>query len=101
MVMYTINWSNRAEQYKPLFVELAEELKDVPDLIFASYDITENDPIAHSVKDFPAFVIGTDKTKRETSETFEGEITIENLKAFLEEFSPAYKAFQEKNKKEL
>ena len=99
--MYTINWSNKAEQYKPVFEEVAEQLKDVPNLIFASYDITDNDPITHQIKEFPELVFACDQTKRDKSINFEEDISADNLLDFLKENSPAYKEYLEKNKKEL
>lgn len=89
-IMYIIDWAKDCVKYQPIFEDLANELKDVPNLVFGLYDLTDNDPKTETVTKFPDFILHEASTKKEKDFTFNEEITVENFKNFLLEKSTAY-----------
>ena len=70
-MMYTIEWSKEVDKLAPIFEDLAKELKDVPNLKFGTYDLTDNDPRQATVKNFPDFILGEKNTKLEGLITYD------------------------------
>lgn len=81
-VIYTIDWSQESKKISSIWEDVAKELRDVPNLVLGSYDITFNDPVEESIKQFPDFYLFPKATKNEPIR-YEGSITTVGFKNFL------------------
>jgi hypothetical protein len=88
--MFSTQWSVYAKQIYPIWEDLARELKDVPNLVFGSYDLTLNDPVDETIVTIPDFFLYEKNTKKTENFRYDGEKTLSGFKEFLKEKSSAY-----------
>ena len=74
------------------WIDLADHVKDVPGLVIAEMDSTENEAEDLEVPGFPTIKLYI-KGKKNESVEYEGDREIFNFKEYLWENSPAYRAY--------
>lgn len=53
MVEYYAPWCGHCKKLTPIFEQLAADLKDVPNLVIAKFDATENEVEGLEIKGYP------------------------------------------------
>jgi protein disulfide-isomerase A1 len=91
-VKYYAPWCGHCQQMAKTWIDLAEHVKDVPGLVIAEMDSTENEAEDLDVPGFPTIKLYV-KGKKNESVEYEGDREIFNFKDYLWENSPAYRAY--------
>jgi len=79
---------------------VAEELKDVPNLVIGKFDATTNEAEGVNVSGYPTLIFYP-KGNKASPVNFEGERDLEGIKNWLKEHSEAYKHYLNKVNVEL
>ncbi len=99
LVKYYAPWCGHCKKLAPIWDQLAEELKDVKNLVIAKFDATANEVDGLEIRGYPTLKFYP-KGGKNNAVDFEGERDIDGLKAWLKENSSAYKKYLD-NKSEL
>ncbi len=92
-------WCGHCKKLAPIWTRLAEELKDVPNLVIAKFDATVNEAEGVSTKGYPTLKFYPKGGKQEPVE-YSGGRNLEDFKTYLRLNSVAYQKYLE-NKSEL
>jgi len=99
LMKYYAPWCGHCKKLAPIWEQLAEELKDVPNLVIAKFDSTLNEVDGLEIKGYPTLKFYA-KGEKKTPIDFDGDRDLESIKAWLKEKSPNYKKYLE-SKSEL
>ena len=99
-IKYYAPWCGHCQQMAPMWEELANELKDVKGLVFADMDTTTNEVDGLELEGFPTLKLYLKGNKSQPLE-FDGERTIDDLKAYLKEHSTTYQNYIKSKSEEL
>jgi len=100
LVKFYAPWCGHCKKLAPVWEELAEELKDVPNLVIAKLDATANDVQGLAVKGYPTLNFYSMDETNKNGKTYGGERDIAGFKDYLKKNSKAYQKYLE-NKSEL
>lgn len=92
-------WCGHCKKLAPVWEQLASELKDVPNLVIAKFDATANEVDGLEIRGYPTLKFYA-KGNKANPVDYNGGREVEDFKKWLQENSPAYKAYLE-NKQEL
>ena len=90
LVKYYAPWCGHCKKLAPIWEELGEAFKDNANIVIAKMDSTANEAEGVEVRGYPTLIFYP-KGKKE-GVTFDGDRTLEPLKTYIEENSPAFKA---------
>lgn len=88
-VKFFAPWCNHCLKLAPDWMQLANEVANIEDLIIAKFDVTANDLETEKITSYPTLRLYT-KTNKDGID-YKGERDIESLKKWLLENSSAYK----------
>jgi len=91
-MFYYAPWCGHCKKLHPVFEELATELKDVPHLVIASFDATNNDVEGITVTGFPTLAFYSKENKKEPT-IYKGDRSKTDLLNFLKNQSTHYKNY--------
>ena len=84
MVKFYAPWCGHCKALAPTYVELAEAYKDDPDVIIAEMDATANEVEDINIRGFPTLKFFKAGGEGKSVIDFEGDRTLDSLKAFVE-----------------
>jgi len=90
LVKYYAPWCGHCKKLAPIWDELAEEVKDIEDLLIAKFDATANEVAGLSIKGYPTLKYYPKDNKAGVD--YSGGRELNDFKNFLSENSSAYKA---------
>ena len=93
-------WCGHCKEMAPAWIELAEELRNVPGLLIADFDATANEADGVEVEGFPTIKFYP-KGEKSTPIDFEGDRNIDEFRKYLKEHSEAYKKYLSSKNEEL
>ena len=95
LVKYYAPWCGHCKKLAPIWEQVAEELKEVSDLVIGDFDATANEVDGVDIKGYPTLIFYP-KGNKASPISFEGERDLDGIKNFLKEKSAAYKHYLEK-----
>lgn len=95
LVKYYAPWCGHCKKLAPIWDQVAEELKDVPNLVIGKFDATTNEVDGVDIKGYPTLIFYPAGGKGSPI-NFEGERDSDGIKNFLKEKSANYKKYLEK-----
>lgn len=93
LIEFYAPWCGHCKQLAPIWLELATELKSVPDLIIAKMDSTANEVDGLEIRGYPTLKWYPKDNK--AGADYDGERQLADFKNWLKEHSSAYKAHLE------
>ena len=88
LVKFYAPWCGHCKKLAPIWDELAELVKDMPDLVIAKFDATTNEVKGLSIKGYPMLKFYPKDNK--TGVDFEGGRELDDFVQYLKENSSAY-----------
>lgn len=86
LVKYYAPWCGHCKKLAPIWDEVADELKDVPNLVIGKFDATANEVDGVDIKGYPTLLFYP-KGNKGSPISFEGDRDAEGIKNFLKEKS--------------
>ena len=86
LVKYYAPWCGHCKKLAPIWEEVADELKDVPNLVIGTFDATTNEVDGVDIKGYPTLLFYP-KGGKGSPISFDGERDSEGIKNFLKEKS--------------
>lgn len=90
LVKFYAPWCGHCKKLVPIWDELAEKVKDMPDLIIAKFDATANEADGVDIRGYPTLKWYPKNDKSGVS--YEGDRELENFLEYLAQNSDAFKA---------
>ena len=87
-------WCGHCKKLAPIWEQLANDLKDVPNLVIAKFDATTNEVDGLEIRGYPSLKFYP-RGSKESPVEYNGGRELEDFKVWLKENSPAYKAYLE------
>jgi len=98
LVKFYAPWCGHCKKLAPIWEQVAEELKDVPNLVIADFDATTNEVEGLDIKGYPTLKFYA-AGKKSSPIDFDGERGAEDIKNWLKEKSGAFKKHLESAEK--
>lgn len=90
MVKFYAPWCGHCKTLAPVWEELANSVKDIPDLVIAKFDATANEAAGVAIRGYPTLKFYPKDNKAGID--FDGERDLASIQKWLAEHSSAYKA---------
>ena len=87
-------WCGHCKKLAPIWEQLANDLKDIPNLVIGKFDATTNEVDGLEIRGYPSLKFYPRGNKANPVE-YNGGRELEDFKTWLKENSPAYKAYLE------
>lgn len=94
LVKFYAPWCGHCKKLAPVWEQLANELKDIPNLVIAKFDATANEVDGLEIRGYPTLKFYPRGNKQSPID-YNGGREVEDLKNWLKENSPAYKSYLE------
>jgi protein disulfide-isomerase A1 len=94
LIEYYAPWCGHCKKLAPIWDQLADELKDIPNLTIAKMDATANEVEGVDIKGYPTLK-WYPKGDKKNAVDFDGERDLDSIKAWLKEHSASYKHHHE------
>jgi protein disulfide-isomerase A1 len=94
LMEYYAPWCGHCKKLAPIYDQLAEDLKDVKDLVIAKMDSTANEVDGVEIRGYPTLKFYPKDSKKNPID-FDGERQLDDFKTWLKEKSTAYKRYLE------
>lgn len=86
-------WCGHCKKLAPIWEQLANEMKDIPNLVIAKFDATANEVDGLEVRGYPTLKFYP-KGNKQNPVDYDGGREVEDFKKWIKEHSTAYKSFE-------
>jgi protein disulfide-isomerase A1 len=94
LIKFYAPWCGHCKKLAPVWEQLANEVKDVPNLVIAKFDATTNEVDGLEIRGYPTLKF-YQRGQKQNPQDYNGGREVEDIKTWLKENSPAYKAYLE------
>jgi len=100
LVKYYAPWCGHCKKLAPIWDEVAESLKDVPNLVIGKFDATTNEAEGVNISGYPTLIFYP-RGDKANPVNYDGERDADGIKKWLSEHSESYKHYLTKVNAEL